>query len=139
MPPRVYGRGQQALFLGPSGLPGLGVLDYAGHTYGGILGRASRKRCQLPGYADDKEQVLTRLRRIEGQVRGLQRLVDQDAYCIDVLTQISAVDKALKGVAVNLLDGHLRHCVRDGMASGDREAEAIVTEASDAIARLVRA
>jgi CsoR family transcriptional regulator, copper-sensing transcriptional repressor len=62
----------------------------------------------MPGYAGDKEQVLTRLRRIEGQVRGLQRLVDQDAYCIDVLTQISAVDKALKGVAVNLLDGHLR-------------------------------
>jgi DNA-binding FrmR family transcriptional regulator len=91
----------------------------------------------MPGYADDKDQVLTRLRRIEGQ--GLQRLVDQDTYCIDVLTQISAVDKALKGVAVTLLDGHLRHCVRDGMAAGDRDAEAIVTEASDAIARLVRA
>jgi CsoR family transcriptional regulator, copper-sensing transcriptional repressor len=59
----------------------------------------------MPGYADDKDQVLTRLRRIEGQVRGLQRLVDQDIYCIDVLTQISAVDKALKGVAVTLLDG----------------------------------
>jgi DNA-binding FrmR family transcriptional regulator len=70
---------------------------------------------------------------------GLQRLVDQDTYCIDVLTQISAVDKALKGVAVTLLDGHLRHCVRDGMAAGGRDAEAIVTEASDAIARLVRA
>ena len=64
----------------------------------------------MPGYAGDKEQVLTRLRRIEGQVRGLQRLVDEDAYCIDVLTQISAVDKALKGVAINRLDGHLRHC-----------------------------
>ena len=63
----------------------------------------------MPGYADDKDQVLTR-NRIEGQVRGLQRLVNQDTYCIDVLTQISAVDKALKGVAVNLLDGHLRHC-----------------------------
>jgi CsoR family transcriptional regulator, copper-sensing transcriptional repressor len=93
----------------------------------------------MPGYAGDKDQVLARLRRIEGQVRGLQRLVDEDAYCIDVLTQITAVDKALKGVAVNLLDGHLRHCVREGMASGDREAEAIVTEASEAIARLVRA
>ena len=93
----------------------------------------------MPGYAGDKDQVLARLRRIEGQVRGLQRLVDEDAYCIDVLTQITAVDKALKGVAVNLLDGHLRHCVREGMTSGDREAEAIVTEASDAIARLVRA
>ena len=93
----------------------------------------------MAGYADDKDQVLTRLRRIEGQIRGLQRLVDQDTYCIDVLTQISAVDKALKGVAVTLLDGHLSHCVRDGMAAGGRDAEAIVTEATDAIARLVRA
>jgi DNA-binding FrmR family transcriptional regulator len=93
----------------------------------------------VPGYAGDKDQVLARLRRIEGQVRGLQRLVNEDAYCIDVLTQITAVDKALKGVAVNLLDGHLRHCVREGLAGGDREAEAIVTEATDAIARLVRA
>ena len=93
----------------------------------------------MAGYADDKDQVLTRLRRIGGQVRGLQRLVDQDTYCIDVLTQISAVDKALKGVAVTLLDGHLRYCVRDGIAASDREAEAIVSEATDAIARLVRA
>jgi DNA-binding FrmR family transcriptional regulator len=93
----------------------------------------------MPGYAGDKDQVLTRLRRIEGQVRGLQRLVDEDVYCIEVLTQISAVGKALKGVAVKLLDGHLRHCMREGMASGDGEAQAIVTEATDAIARLVRA
>ena len=93
----------------------------------------------MPGYVGDRDQVLTGLRRIEGQVRGLQRLVDQDAYCIDVLTQISAVDKALKGVAVNLLDGHLRHCVHDGMAASGRDAEAIATEATDAIARLVRA
>ena len=93
----------------------------------------------MPGYAEDKDKVLSRLRRIEGQVRGLQRLVDQDTYCIDVLTQISAVDKALKGVAVVLLDGHLRHCVRDGITTGGADAEAIVTEASDAIARLVRA
>ena len=93
----------------------------------------------MSGYAGDKEQVRARLRRIEGQVRGLQRLVDEDAYCIEVLTQISAVDKALKGVAVGLLDGHLRHCVREGGAAGGRDAEAIVTEATDAIARLVRA
>jgi CsoR family transcriptional regulator, copper-sensing transcriptional repressor len=93
----------------------------------------------MPGYAGDKDQVLARLRRIEGQVRGLQRLVGDDAHCIDVLTQISAVDKALKGVAVNLLADHLRHCVRDGMAAGGQDAEAIVTEATDAIARLVRA
>jgi CsoR family transcriptional regulator, copper-sensing transcriptional repressor len=93
----------------------------------------------MPGYAGDKEQVLTRLRRIEGQVRGLPRLVDQDTYCIDMLTQISAADKALKGVAVGLLDGHLRHYVHDGMARCGRDAEAIATEATDAIARLVRA
>jgi CsoR family transcriptional regulator, copper-sensing transcriptional repressor len=93
----------------------------------------------MPGYTGDRDQVLTRLRRIEGQVRGLQRLVDEDAYCIDVLTQISAVDNALKGVAVTLLDGHLRHCVRDGMAAGGHDAGLIVTEATDAIARLVRA
>jgi CsoR family transcriptional regulator, copper-sensing transcriptional repressor len=93
----------------------------------------------MAGYAGDKAQVLARLRRIEGQVRGLQRLVGDDAYCIDVLTQISAVDKALKGVAVTLLDDHLRHCVRDGTAAGGQDAEAIVTEATDAIARLVRA
>ena len=70
---------------------------------------------------------------------GYIELVDQDTYCIDVLTQISAVDKALKGVAVTLLDGHLRHCVHDGVAAGGHEAEAIVSEATDAIARLVRA
>jgi DNA-binding FrmR family transcriptional regulator len=111
----------------------------SGIPCGGILSLSEHGWWQMPGYTGDKEQVLTRLRRIEGQVRGLQRLVDQDAYCIDVLTQISAVDKALKGVAINLLDGHLRHCVRDGVAAGGRDAEAIVTEATDAIARLVRA
>jgi DNA-binding FrmR family transcriptional regulator len=93
----------------------------------------------VASYSGEKDAYLKRLRRIEGQVRGLQRMVDEDAYCIDVLTQISAVDKALKGVAVGLLDGHLRHCVRDGVAAGGRDAEAIVTEATDAIARLVRA
>jgi DNA-binding FrmR family transcriptional regulator len=71
----------------------------------------------MAGYGGDKEQVLTRLRWIGGKVGAQQRLVDQDTYCVDVLTQISAVDKALEGVAVGLLDGHLRHCVRDGMAA----------------------
>jgi DNA-binding FrmR family transcriptional regulator len=94
---------------------------------------------RMVGYASDKDEILNRLRRIEGQVRGLQRMVEGDAYCIDVLTQISAVDKALKGVAVGLLDDHLRHCVRDGAAAGGPRAEAIVTEATEAIARLVRA
>src|SRR5215216_5226614 len=134
--------GHMAGSKGPSlrGRPACTSATHSDIPYGGIV-RGTRRlgRWQMPGYAGDKDQVLTRLRRIEGQVRGLQRLVDEDAYCIDVLTQITAVDKALKGVAVNLLDGHLRHCVREGMASGDREAEAIVTEATDAIARLVRA
>src|SRR6266511_418274 len=67
----------------------------------------------MPGYSQSKDQLQARLRRVEGQVRGLQRLVDEDAYCIDVLTQISAVDAALRKVAVALLDDHLRHCVRD--------------------------
>jgi DNA-binding FrmR family transcriptional regulator len=78
------------------------------------------------------------LRRIEGQIRGLQRMVDDDTYCIDVLTQISAATKALESVALELLDGHLAHCVREAVASGGPEADAKVAEASAAIARLVR-
>ena len=92
----------------------------------------------MPGYTDDKEAVLKRLRRIEGQVRGLQRMVDEDTYCIDVLTQVSAATRALESVALELLDGHLAHCVREAVASGGPEADAKVAEASAAIARLVR-
>jgi DNA-binding FrmR family transcriptional regulator len=91
-----------------------------------------------PAYSDDKDAVLKRLRRIEGQIRGLQRMVDEDTYCIDVLTQISAATKALESVALELLDGHLAHCVREAVASGGPEADAKVAEASAAIARLVR-
>lgn len=91
-----------------------------------------------PAYHDDKDAVQRRLRRIEGQVRGLQRMVGEDAYCIDVLTQISAVTRALQGVALELLEGHLDHCVRDAVASGGPEADAKVAEANAAIARLVR-
>jgi DNA-binding FrmR family transcriptional regulator len=91
-----------------------------------------------PGYSDDKEVVLKRLRRVEGQIRGLQRMVDEDTYCIDVLTQISAATKALESVALELLDGHLAHCVREAVASGGPDADAKVAEASAAIARLVR-
>src|SRR5207248_8496062 len=87
----------------------------------------------------DKDAVLKRLRRIEGQIRGLQRMVDEDTYCIDVLTQISAATKALESVALELLDDHLGHCVREAVASGGPEADAKVAEASAAIARLVRA
>jgi DNA-binding FrmR family transcriptional regulator len=90
------------------------------------------------GYTDNKDAVQRRLRRIEGQVRGLQRMVDEDAYCIDVLTQISAATRALQGVALELLEGHLDTCVRDAISDGGPEADAKVAEASAAIARLVR-
>jgi len=92
----------------------------------------------MAGYAGNKDQVLNRLRRIEGQVRGLQRMVEEDTYCIDVLTQVSAVTKALQAVAIGLLDDHLGHCVRDAVTSGGAEADEKVAEASAAIARLVR-
>ena len=92
----------------------------------------------MPGYTDKKEAVRNRLRRIEGQVRGLQRMVDEDTYCIDVLTQVSAVTKALQAVALELLDDHLSHCVADAVSSGGQEAEDKIAEASAAIARLVR-
>jgi DNA-binding FrmR family transcriptional regulator len=91
----------------------------------------------MRGYTADKEKLQARRRRVEGQVRGLQRLVDEDAYCIDVLTQISAVNAALRGVAVLLLDDHLRHCVRDA-AKSEQEGDAIVTEATEAIERLLK-
>jgi len=98
----------------------------------------TNKEEPLPGYTDRKEAVQKRLRRIEGQVRGLQRMVDEDKYCIDVLTQISAVNKALQAVALELLDDHLSHCVADAAAAGGRKADAKIAEASAAIARLVR-
>lgn len=90
------------------------------------------------GYADDKAAYLTRLRRIEGQVRGLQRMVEEDQYCIDILTQVAAVNKALQGVAVGLVEEHLGHCVRDAVATGGTEADDKVAEATAAIARLLR-
>ena len=92
----------------------------------------------MHGYTDDKEALGKRLRRIEGQVRGLQRMVDEDTYCIDVLTQISAATKALEAVALSLLDGHLHHCVSEAISSGAADADAKVTEATEAIRRLVR-
>ena len=91
-----------------------------------------------PGYADDKAAVLKRLARVEGQVRGITRMVESDTYCIDVLTQISATTKALEAVALKLLDEHLAHCVADAAAKGGPEADLKIKEASDAIARLVR-
>jgi DNA-binding FrmR family transcriptional regulator len=90
------------------------------------------------GYSDDKESVQRRLRRIEGQVRGLQRMVEEDRYCIDVLEQVSAATRALQSVALQLLDDHMAHCVADAVKQGGREATAKLEEASAAVARLVR-
>jgi DNA-binding FrmR family transcriptional regulator len=92
----------------------------------------------LPGYSETKQAHLKRLRRIEGQVRGIARMVEQDQYCIDVLTQVSAATKALQAVALGLLDEHLSHCVVDAVAVGGDERDTKLREASDAIARLVR-
>lgn len=90
------------------------------------------------GYISNKDDYLKRLRRIEGQARGLQRMVEQEQYCIDILTQVSAMTKALQAVSLGLLDEHLHHCVVDAVASGGPEADVKLKEASDAIARLVR-
>jgi CsoR family transcriptional regulator, copper-sensing transcriptional repressor len=92
----------------------------------------------MAGYTDDKAAVLARLRRVEGQVRGLQRMVEDDAYCIDVLTQVSAATKALQSVALTLLDDHLGSCVAHAVAAGGPEADTKLAEASAAIARLVK-
>lgn len=91
-----------------------------------------------PGYAGNKDSHLKRLRRIEGQIRGLQRQVESDTYCIDVLTQVSAATRALESFALSLLDEHLHHCVANAITEGGAEADAKVDEASAAIARLVR-
>jgi DNA-binding FrmR family transcriptional regulator len=92
----------------------------------------------MAGYEGKKDEIQKRLRRVEGQVRGLSRMVDDDAYCIDVLTQISAATKALQAVALELLDEHLAHCVADAVAEGGSAAHDKVAEASAAIARLVK-
>lgn len=90
------------------------------------------------GYSAQKENYAKRLRRIEGQVRGIAKMIDEDKYCIDILTQISAVNSALQSVALGLLDEHLGHCVTHAVAAGGSEADAKLAEASAAIARLVR-
>ena len=93
---------------------------------------------QHPGYTSRKDDFMRRLRRIEGQARGLQRMVDEDKYCIDILTQVAAMTSALESVALGLLDDHLRHCVVGAAVAGGAEAEQKLAEASAAIARLVR-
>lgn len=90
------------------------------------------------GYIHRKDDYLNRLRRIEGQARGLQRMVAEEKYCIDILTQVSAMTRALQSVAVGLLDEHLAHCVVDAAKAGGPEADVKLKEASDAIARLLR-
>lgn len=91
-----------------------------------------------PGYITEKQALLNRLRRIEGQVRGLQRMVDEDIYCIEILTQIAAATSALQSVALVLLEEHLRHCITDAARAEGTVADNHLTEASQAIARLVR-
>jgi DNA-binding FrmR family transcriptional regulator len=92
----------------------------------------------MRGYTSEKDAYLKRLRRVEGQIRGLQRMVENDDYCIDILTQISAATKALQAVSIGLMDEHLRHCVAAALADGGENADEKVREASEAIARLVR-
>ena len=99
----------------------------------GIQGRST-----VIGYVDNKEDLLKRLRRAEGQVRGIQRMVEDDTYCIDILTQVSAATKALETVALSLLEDHLSHCVAQATAEGGEVAQEKLREASAAIARLVR-
>ena len=91
-----------------------------------------------PGYVADKDQLGKRLRRIEGQVRGIEKMVEEDRYCIDVLTQISAIQSGLKAVALSLLDQHLAHCVVHAAREGGEEEARKLTEVSEAIARLVK-
>ncbi|WP_300010445.1 metal-sensitive transcriptional regulator [Pseudonocardia sp.] len=92
----------------------------------------------MNGYAQDKDAYLKRMRRIEGQVRGIAKMIEEDKYCIDVLTQVAAATKALEAVALGLLDEHLKHCVMQAVAQGGQHADDKVAEASAAIARLVR-
>jgi CsoR family transcriptional regulator, copper-sensing transcriptional repressor len=92
----------------------------------------------MAAYEMSQEDLLRRLRRIEGQVRGISQMVDDDRYCIDVLTQVAAVTRALQSVSVGLFDDHLRHCVADAVAAGGPEAERKLTEATAAVDRLLR-
>ncbi len=106
---------------------------------GGLADAAAEiGRRHVNGYTANKDDYLKRLRRIEGQTRGLQKMIEDDKYCIDVLTQISAATKALQSVALRLLDEHMASCMVDAAEAGGQESETKIREASDAIARLVR-
>jgi len=113
-------------------------LETVKDTPDGYLRRRRTVHTDAPGYHASKEAHLKRLRRIEGQVRGIHKMVEQDTYCIDVLTQISAATKALEAVALALLDEHLNHCVTHAIQGGGDDASDKLKEASAAIARLVR-
>lgn len=106
--------------------------------YGGIMATMDSDAVVARGYSMTKEDYQKRLRRIEGQVRGLQRMIDEDVYCIDILTQVSAATKALQSVAVGLLDQHVRHCVGHAMQDDPGHADDMVTEATRAIERLLK-
>ena len=92
----------------------------------------------MHGYGEDKDQLAKRLRRVEGQVRGIQQMIDDDRYCIDVITQVAAATKALQAVALELLGSHLGSCVREAIDAGGPEAQHKIDEATEAVARLVR-
>jgi DNA-binding FrmR family transcriptional regulator len=115
------------------------VAGAAGERIWGLSWRAGvTYRLCMRGYTQDKDAYMRRLRRIEGQVRGLQRMVEQDVYCIDVLTQVSAVTRALQAVALGLVEDHLSHCVTGAIEHGGPEATEKVREAAAAISRLVK-
>ncbi len=106
---------------------------------GGMLDAVTCETAHQPhGYVHDKDAYLKRLRRIEGQARGLQRMVEEEKYCIDILTQVSAMTSALRAVALGLLQEHLAHCVADAARRGGPEADEKIAEATAAIARLVK-
>src|ERR1700740_2314657 len=97
-----------------------------------LTGADTTRRASMTGYAEQKDAHLKRLRRIEGQIRGLQKMVDEDTYCIDILTQVSAATRALQSVALGLMEDHLGHCVTEAVAEGGEVADAKVREASEA-------
>jgi CsoR family transcriptional regulator, copper-sensing transcriptional repressor len=103
-----------------------------------VSSEQDRAEAGMYGYTPDKDNYLRRLRRIEGQVRGLQKMIEDDKYCIDILTQVSAVTSALQSVALGLVEDHLGHCVAQAAAEGGEVADAKIREASEAIARLVK-
>ena len=131
MPTRLAGPAPTAIMAAPAAntMPGYSNL---------MSGVPDGTESGVYGYTPSKDDYLKRLRRIEGQARGLQRMVEEDKYCIDILTQVSAMTSALQSVAIGLLEDHLGHCVAEAVAEGGDTAAEKIREASDAIARLVR-